>query len=155
MTQKIYENDFKENYIKFENVNMILEFREKYGKYPLRWYILGACNCVVIYIPWCMQICFSLPHGPSGLTGPLELSPCGFKIKYTLLSFASLSSGLTGLLELWSCGFKIEYTHLGFASAGAVQLVCEVDPGCIFFTLNTYQATFISDILWYDCRNWC
>ena len=39
MTQKIYENNFKENYIKFENVNMILEFRETYGKYPLH-----GCN---------------------------------------------------------------------------------------------------------------
>ena len=39
MTQKIYENNFKENYIKFENVNMILEFREKYGNYPLH-----GCN---------------------------------------------------------------------------------------------------------------
>ena len=25
-------------------------------------------------------------------------------------------------MELWPCGFKIEYTHLGFASAGAVWL---------------------------------
>ena len=30
----------------------------------------------------------------------------------------------------------------------------EGDPGCIFFTLNTHQTTFISDILSYDCRNW-
>ena len=33
-----------------------------------------------------------------------------------------------------------------------------MDPGgtrkCIFFTLNTYQATFIRDILLYDYRNW-
>ena len=33
-----------------------------------------------------------------------------------------LSSSLTCLLKLWPCGFKIEYTHLGFASAGAVWL---------------------------------
>ena len=26
------------------------------------------------------------------------------------------------MMELWPCGFKIEYTHLGFASAGAVWL---------------------------------
>ena len=26
------------------------------------------------------------------------------------------------VMELWPCGFKIEYTHLGFASAGAVWL---------------------------------
>ena len=25
---------------------------------------------------------------------------------------------------------------------------------CIFSTLNTYQATFISEIFSYDCRNW-
>ena len=51
------------------------------------------------------------------------------------------------------CGFKIEYTHLGFASAAAVLLGSEGDPGCIFFTLNTYQATFISDILVSDYKN--
>ena len=44
-------------------------------------------------------------------------------------------------------GFKIDYTHLGFASAAAVPLGSEGDPGCIFFTLNTYQTTFVSDIL--------
>ena len=63
-------------------------------------------------------------------------------------------SSLTWHLELWPCGFKIEYTHLGFASAAAVPLGSEGEPGCIFFTLNTYQATFIIDILWYACRNW-
>ena len=30
----------------------------------------------------------------------------------------------------------------------------EGDPDYIFFTLNTCQASFISDILWNDCRNW-
>ena len=29
----------------------------------------------------------------------------------------------------------------------------EGDPECTFFTLNTYQATFIGDILRYDFRN--
>ena len=29
-----------------------------------------------------------------------------------------------------------------------------VDPRCIFFTLNTHQATFISNILSCDCRKW-
>ena len=53
-------------------------------------------------------------------------------------------------MKLWPCGFKIEYTH--FALAAAVPLGSEGDPGCIFFTLNTYQATFISDILWYDLK---
>ena len=32
-------------------------------------------------------------------------------------------------------------------SAAAVLLGSEGDPGCIFFTFNTYQATFIIDIL--------
>ena len=44
--------------------------------------------------------------------------------------------------------------YLGFALVAAVPLRSEGDPGCIFFTLNTYQTTFISDILSYDCRNW-
>ena len=57
-------------------------------------------------------------------------------------------SSLTWHLELWPCGFKIDYTYLGFASAAAVQLGCEGDPKCIFFTLITYQATFFSYILW-------
>ena len=30
----------------------------------------------------------------------------------------------------------------------------EGDQECIFFTVNTYQATFISEILLYDYRNW-
>ena len=30
----------------------------------------------------------------------------------------------------------------------------EGDPDYIFFTRNTYQASFIGDILWNDCRNW-
>ena len=44
--------------------------------------------------------------------------------------------------------------YLGFASAAAVRLGCEGDPECIFFTLNTYQDTFISYILECDCREW-
>ena len=28
------------------------------------------------------------------------------------------------------------------------------DPKCKFFTLNTYQITFISGSLLYDCKNW-
>ena len=36
--------------------------------------------------------------------------------------------------------------HLGFALAVAVLLGSEGDPGCISFTLNTYQPTFINDI---------
>ena len=48
-------------------------------------------------------------------------------------------------LTMWF--YKIEYTHLGFALAAAVPLGSEGDPGCIFFTLNTYQTTFVSDIL--------
>ena len=28
------------------------------------------------------------------------------------------------------------------------------DPEFIFFTLNTYQATFMSDTLCYDCKKW-
>ena len=36
--------------------------------------------------------------------------------------------------------------HLGFASAAEVLLRSEGDQGCIFFTLNTYQTTFISYI---------
>ena len=43
--------------------------------------------------------------------------------------------------------------YLGFASAAAVRLRSEGDPSYIFFTHNTYQATFISDILLYYCRN--
>ena len=30
----------------------------------------------------------------------------------------------------------------------------EGDPDYIFLTLNTCKATFISDIFWYDYRNW-
>ena len=64
-------------------------------------------------------------------------------------------SSLTWHLELWPCGFKIEYTYFGFASAAvAVWLVSQGDPTCIFFTHDTYQATFISDSLWYYCRKW-
>jgi len=29
----------------------------------------------------------------------------------------------------------------------------EGDLECIFFTLNTNQATFVSDVLWYNSRN--
>ena len=36
--------------------------------------------------------------------------------------------------------------YLGFALVTAVPLGSEGDQGCIFFTLNTYQTTFISDI---------
>ena len=36
------------------------------------------------------------------------------------LGIASLGSSLICLLKLWPCGFKIEYTYLGFASAAAV-----------------------------------
>ena len=36
--------------------------------------------------------------------------------------------------------------HLGFASAAVVPLGSEGDPGCIFFTLKTYQTTLIGDI---------
>ena len=43
--------------------------------------------------------------------------------------------------------------YLGFASATAVWLGSEGDPKCIFFTHDTYQATFISDVLLYYCRN--
>ena len=63
-----------------------------------------------------------------------------------------VGSSLTWHLKLWPCGFKIDYTHLGFASAAAVPLGSDGDPGCIFFILNTCQATFISDILWNNCR---
>jgi len=77
----------------------------------------------------------------------MELWPCGFKIEYT-----HLGSSLTWHLKLWPCGFEIDYTHLSFALAAAVPLGSDGDPGCIFFTLNTCQATFISDILWNDCR---
>ena len=42
--------------------------------------------------------------------------------------------------------------YLSFTLAAAVPLGSESDPGCIFFTLNTCQATFISDILWNVCR---
>ena len=67
---------------------------------------------------------------------------------------------LLGVDETLKCGiivysgFKIEYTHLRFALAAVVPLGSEGDPGCIFFTLNTHQATFISDILSCDCRKW-
>ena len=70
------------------------------------------------------------------------------------LGVASLGSSLICLLKLWPCGFKIEYTHLGFAPAAAVPLGSEDDPGCIFFMLDTHQATFISEILWFDFRKW-
>ena len=40
----------------------------------------------------------------------------------------------------------------GFASLYGHQ-ESENDPECIFYTLNTYQATFISPILWYNCMN--
>ena len=55
-------------------------------------------------------------------------------------------------LKLWPCGFKIDYTHLGFPSAAAIPLGSDGDPGCIFFILNTCKATFITDILWNNCR---
>ena len=44
--------------------------------------------------------------------------------------------------------------YLGFTSASAGPLGSEGDPGCMFFPLNTHQTTFVSDILWYNCRKW-
>ena len=84
----------------------------------------------------------------------MKLWPCGFKIEYTHLGFASARGSLTLHLKLWPCGFEIDYTHLGFTSAVAVPIGSDGDPRCIFFTLNTCQATFISNILWNNCRNW-
>ena len=46
-----------------------------------------------------------------------------------------------GVLTMWS-------------AATVVQLGCDVDLGCRFFTLNTHQTTFINDILSYACGNW-
>ena len=43
--------------------------------------------------------------------------------------------------------------YFGFASAAAVTPGSEDDPGCIFFTLKTYQRTFISEILSYCCSS--
>jgi len=67
-----------------------------------------------------------------------------FIIPTSALPWREQSDLASGTLTMW---FKIEYTHLGFASAAAVPLGSEGDPGCIFFTLNTYQITFVSDIL--------
>ena len=47
---------------------------------------------------------------------------------------------------------KCMYHYFTITSAAAVLLGSEGDPGCIIFTLNTYQATFITYILGYDCR---
>ena len=63
------------------------------------------------------------------------------------------SSSQTCLLKLWPCGFKIEYMYFGFPLVAAVWLGSEGNPNCIFFTQDTYQATFICDILLYYCRN--
>ena len=35
--------------------------------------------------------------------------------------------------------------YFGFALAAVVRLMSEGDPGCTFFTLNSYQATFIRE----------
>ena len=69
------------------------------------------------------------------------------------MEYTLLSNSLTSLLKLRPCGFKIEYTYLGFVSAIEVLLGSEGDPKCIFFTHDTYQATFISEVLLYYCRN--
>ena len=36
----------------------------------------------------------------------------------------------------------------------SISLGPKGDQECILFTLNTYQATFVSDVLWCKCRNW-
>ena len=70
-----------------------------------------------------------------------------------VLTHTTASDWLWEVMKLWPC-LKIEYTHLGFPSGAAGPLGSEDDPGCIIFTLNTYQTTFISDILWYTSRYW-
>ena len=45
------------------------------------------------------------------------------------------------------CTYLAFFLSLGPKGSGG-------DQECIFFTLNTYQPTFISDTLSYACRNW-
>ena len=52
-----------------------------------------------------MQICFSLPHGPSGLTGRLEFWPCGFKLSIR-------SSALPRLVAVWLGFWNSDYMVL-------------------------------------------
>ena len=117
---------FRENYMRahtFSYISLYIYTR----KYPLRGYILGVLTHTTAW---------------DRLWGG----------DLFLRSYIRYRRGLTGLLELWPCGFKICYTHLGFASAAAFPLGTDGDPGCIFFSLKTCQATFISDILWNNCR---
>ena len=51
-------------------------------------------------------------------------------------------------VQTFSCQKRIFNPLLSIASAAVVPLGSEGDPGRIFFTYNTYQTTFISDILW-------
>ena len=104
-------------------------------KYPLRRYFLGVLTHTTAW---------------DRLWGSEQTQV----LVWNSLSVASLVSSLICLLKLWPCGFRIKCTHLGFASVAAVWLGYEGDPRCIFFTHDTYQASFISDILWYCCRNW-
>ena len=66
-------------HLKLSHCTVIIHL-EKTRKYPLRGYILGV------------------------------------------LTHTTALDRLGEVMELWPCGFKIEYTHLGFASAGAVWL---------------------------------
>ena len=80
---------------------------------------------------------------------------------YVVLKLSVRSSALPYSRAVWLAFWNSDHVdlksskcYLGFASAVAVPLGSEGDPGCLFFPLTTYQATFISDILLYDCRNW-
>ena len=55
-------------------------------------------------------------------------------------------------IEDWPTSLFRNQCHLKVAFA-LVPLGSEGDPGCIFFTHDTYQVTLISDILSYRCRN--
>ena len=73
--------------------------------------------------------------------------------KYSLRGYIlGVLTHTTALDQLWGGDETltmalIKYMHLGFASEAAVPLGSEGDPGCIFFTYDTYQATSISDNL--------
>ena len=66
-----------------------------------------------------------------------------------------LKSGIVFLFQIGKLDFYVCTTidiaqlYLSYGPQGS-----EGNPECIFFTLNTYQATSISDILWSNYRNW-
>ena len=64
---------------------------------------------------------------------------------------------LHSAINLWRCvGFTVEITS--FTLPNIVMYLTQIhfalyNQKCIFFTLNMYQATFISEILWCFSRN--